>query len=109
MLPSGLQVKEAELRWDDIKWIHRSPQRRQDAMLVSLKRNMTTCEHGRCELLTDGSLNFSRVQAEDSGTYTLEVFYKNGTVRKKTDYKLRVEGESTTAETQTNNISTQLV
>lgn len=110
MLRSGLQVEELEHRWDDIRWLHhRLPsslngtmEHTQGVWLLSLKGNETTCDHGRCKLLPDGSLNFSRVQTEDSGNYMLEMFYKNGTVRPKRDFELQVEGESTSPETQTN-------
>ncbi|KAF3697489.1 hypothetical protein EXN66_Car013169 [Channa argus] len=111
LLPSGLRVEEMEHRWDDIRWIHRPLEKNGssfehrrgelargmtkqswDARVVSLKRNLTTCDHRRCELLRDGSLRFSKVQTEDSGIYSLEVFYKNGTIRMKKDFQLRVEG-----------------
>ncbi|XP_054902908.1 uncharacterized protein LOC129370754 [Poeciliopsis prolifica] len=43
-----------------------------------LNNQKTKCHHGRCELLEDGSLSFSRVQPEDSGDYTLEVYNQRG-------------------------------
>ncbi|KAK2852069.1 hypothetical protein Q5P01_008345 [Channa striata] len=107
VLPSGLHVEETEHKWDDVRWSHRpqlSPEKngttqswdhRQFILVVSLKRNMTTCEHRRCELLSNGSLRFSRVQTEDSGIYSLEVFYENGTMRIKTDVRLTVEENPT--------------
>lgn len=116
-LPSGLQTEEMALRWDDIRWFHHQlgnrticPSRdceqlrrtRREIRLLSLKKNVTTCVHGRCMLLNNGSLRFSIVQAEDSGKYTLEVFYENGTARTKKDFELQVEGESMSPETQTN-------
>ncbi|XP_067380216.1 uncharacterized protein [Channa argus] len=119
LLPSGLRVEEMEHRWDDIRWIHRPLEKNGssfehrrgelargmtkqswDARVVSLKRNLTTCDHRRCELLRDGSLRFSKVQTEDSGIYSLEVFYKNGTIRMKKDFQLRVE-ESQRTENET--------
>ncbi|PWA24641.1 hypothetical protein CCH79_00016153, partial [Gambusia affinis] len=43
-----------------------------------LDNRKTKCHHGRCELLEDGSLSFSRVQSEDSGVYRLEVYNQQG-------------------------------
>ncbi|XP_056253487.1 uncharacterized protein LOC130182516 [Seriola aureovittata] len=60
-------------------------------LVLSLKKNMTTCHRGRCELLRDGSLTFSRVQASDSGNYSLQVFNQSGKLQVKTDFLLRVE------------------
>lgn len=102
MLPSGLQVEELKLRLDDIRWLHHRLEDRKEVRLLALKRNETTCVHRRCELLRNGSLHFTTLQTKDSGNYTLEVFYKNGTVRTKRDFELQVEGESMSRETQTN-------
>lgn len=68
----------------DIRWTH-------PHLVMSLKNNVTTCHHGRCELLSDGSLRFSRVQTADSGSYSLEVFDENGKRLMKRDFMLRVE------------------
>lgn len=76
-----------ESGWD-IRWTHLPD------LVLSLSRNMTRCHHGRCELLNDGSLKFSQVWAGDSGNYCLEVFNRSGKVQVKTDFLLRVDGES---------------
>lgn len=68
----------------DVRWTHLH-------LVLSLKKNMTTCHHGRCELLSNGSLRFSRVQTEDSGNYSVEVFHENGTRLMRTHFLLRVE------------------
>ncbi|XP_027129586.1 uncharacterized protein LOC113744387 isoform X2 [Larimichthys crocea] len=62
--------------------------------LMSLKKNMSSCHHSRCELLKNGSLRFSRVQAEDSGNYSLEVFDEDGQLLSKSDFLLIVKGSS---------------
>ncbi|XP_027129587.1 uncharacterized protein LOC113744387 isoform X3 [Larimichthys crocea] len=59
--------------------------------LMSLKKNMSSCHHSRCELLKNGSLRFSRVQAEDSGNYSLEVFDEDGQLLSKSDFLLIVK------------------
>lgn len=61
--------------------------------LMSLKKNMSSCHHSRCELLKNGSLRFSRVQAEDSGNYSLEVFDEDGQLLSKSDFLLIVKGK----------------
>ncbi|XP_069031001.1 uncharacterized protein [Embiotoca jacksoni] len=62
-----------------------------------LMKNRTVRQHQRCELLSDGSLAISRVQSRDSGNYTLEVFDKEGKLKRKKVFILRVEDTSTTA------------
>lgn len=72
----------------DVRWTHLN-------LLLSLNKNFTTCHHGRCELLSDGSLRFSRVQTEDSGSYRLQVFDKRGKRLQDKDFVLQVApGES---------------
>ncbi|KAM3600757.1 uncharacterized protein V6R79_002141 [Siganus canaliculatus] len=71
----------------DIRWTHVH-------MLVSLQNNLTACVHGRCVLLSNGSLSFSRVQSSDSGTYSLQLFDRHGLILKRTDFLLQVEGGS---------------
>lgn len=82
-------LTEAGLRHvQDVRWTHIH-------LLMSLKNNETTCDHGRCQLLPDGSLRFSRVQTEDSGSYRLQVFEEGGNRVKTKDFLLRVDaGES---------------
>lgn len=86
LLTSDLQGPELERR-KDVRWTHLH-------LVVSLKNNVTTCHHGRCELLSNGSLSFSRVQTADSGNYSLEVFDEEGKRLYRKDFLLRVEGES---------------
>lgn len=86
LLTSDLQGPRLEHR-KDIRWTHLY-------LVMSLKNNVTTCHHRRCELLNDGSLSFSRVQTADSGNYSLEVFDERGKLLMKKDFLLRVEGES---------------
>ncbi|XP_034088108.1 uncharacterized protein LOC117556723 [Gymnodraco acuticeps] len=76
-----LQLKQ------DVRWTHPD-------LLVSLKNNVTACPHGRCQLLHDGSLRFSRVQPGDSGNYSLQVYEEDGTRVLRRDFLLLVEGES---------------
>ncbi|KAG7237499.1 hypothetical protein INR49_032248 [Caranx melampygus] len=76
-----------ESGWD-IRWTHLPD------LVLSLSKNMTRCHHGRCELLNDGSLKFSQVQADDSGNYSLEVFNQTGKVQVKTDFLLSVDDTS---------------
>ncbi|KAK2827901.1 hypothetical protein Q5P01_018935 [Channa striata] len=85
LLASGLMLGRMEQRWDDIRWTHRH-------LVVSLKNNMTRCHHGRCELLSDGSLMFRTVQNEDLGNYSLEVFDEDGTRLMKREFVLREGG-----------------
>ncbi|XP_058483916.1 uncharacterized protein LOC131458716 isoform X2 [Solea solea] len=69
----------------DIRWTHRH-------LVLSLKNNRTTCEqHRRCELLSNGSLRFSHVHAEDAGNYSLQVFDPHGTRLVQIHFLLRVE------------------
>ncbi|XP_071362447.1 uncharacterized protein [Trachinotus anak] len=70
-------------RWD-VRWTH------PPHLVLSLKTNVTTCPHGRCELLSNGSLKFSRVQTEDSGNYSLQVFDQSGKRQVWTDFLLGV-------------------
>ncbi|AWO99732.1 Hypothetical protein SMAX5B_021537 [Scophthalmus maximus] len=86
LLSSDLRRWRVEDQWD-VRWTHRH-------LVLSLKNNMTTCHHGRCELLSDGSLRFSPVHIQDSGNYSLQVFDRGGTRVMRTDFLLRVEGES---------------
>ncbi|KAK1875187.1 Translation initiation factor eIF-2B subunit gamma [Dissostichus eleginoides] len=57
LLTSDLQLQLKQ----DVRWTHPD-------LLVSLKNNVTACPHGRCQLLRDGSLRFSRVQPGTQGT-----------------------------------------
>ncbi|XP_062261825.1 uncharacterized protein LOC133969395 isoform X2 [Platichthys flesus] len=87
VLLSSDQLKtRTEDRWD-FRWT-------QLHLMLSLKNNVTTCPHGRCSLLRDGSLSFTTVQPEDAGNYSLEVFDRNGTRRRRTHFLLRVEVKS---------------
>ncbi|XP_043996520.1 uncharacterized protein LOC122844815 isoform X2 [Gambusia affinis] len=56
-----------------------------------LDNRKTKCHHGRCELLEDGSLSFSRVQSEDSGVYRLEVYNQQGRRQHHQLFHLQVE------------------
>ncbi|XP_033936131.1 uncharacterized protein [Pseudochaenichthys georgianus] len=73
-----LQLKQ------DVRWTHPD-------LLVSLKNHVTACSHGRCQLLHDGSLRFSRVQPADSGNYSLQVYEEDGTRVLRRDFLLLVE------------------
>ncbi|XP_055370692.1 uncharacterized protein LOC114869118 isoform X2 [Betta splendens] len=86
----------------DVRWTH-------PHLVLSLKNNMTTCHHGRCELLSDGSLRFNRVQIKDSGTYRLEVFYENGTQQMRKDFLLHVEAAGDSSSTVAVSISCLLL
>ncbi|KAM9348768.1 uncharacterized protein ABDE67_010817 isoform 2-T2 [Symphorus nematophorus] len=69
----------------DIRWTHHH------LMMSSRGQDrQKTCHHGRCELLEDGSLRFSRVQTADSGNYSVEVFNQKGKILKKKDFLLVV-------------------
>lgn len=68
----------------DVRWTHRN-------LVVSVKNNMTTCHHGRCELMVDGSLRFSRVLAEDEGNYWMQAFDEHGNRVKTADVQLLVD------------------
>ncbi|KAL7390325.1 hypothetical protein ABVT39_018875 [Epinephelus coioides] len=74
----------------DVRWTH-------PRLVMSLKNNVTKCHHGRCELLSDGSLSFSRVQSDDSGSYSLEVFDQDGTRLLRKDFLLTVEDPSSSS------------
>ncbi|KAM4545850.1 uncharacterized protein PAE49_018303 [Odontesthes bonariensis] len=69
----------------DVRWTQQN---------LLLTRTTTRCHHGRCELLSDGSLRFSRLQAEDTGNYTLEVFDEAGNKKEKKVFVLQVTGET---------------
>ncbi|XP_023136764.1 uncharacterized protein LOC111575713 [Amphiprion ocellaris] len=82
LLPSGLPTQLQ----GDVRWTHRH---------LLLRKNQTSaCLHGRCELLRDGSLRFSRVQTGDGGNYTLEVFDEGGKLLHRKDFLLQVEDVS---------------
>lgn len=68
----------------DVRWTHLY-------LVVSLKSNVTVCPHGRCELLTDGSLSFNCVYAEDAGSYRLQAFDKHGNRVMTKDFLLQVD------------------
>ncbi|XP_041808742.1 uncharacterized protein LOC121617611 isoform X2 [Chelmon rostratus] len=74
----------------DVRWTH-------PHLVMSLKSNVTTCHHGRCELLKNGSLRFGRVAVADSGNYSLQVFDEDGTRLKTRDFLLIVEAESSSS------------
>ncbi|XP_034008654.1 uncharacterized protein LOC117500064 [Trematomus bernacchii] len=80
LLTSDLQLQLKQ----DVRWTHPD-------LLVSLKNNVTACPHGRCQLLRDGSLRFSRVQPGDSGNYSLQVYEEDGTRVLRRDFLLLVE------------------
>lgn len=78
-------LTEADLQLiKDLRWTHLY-------LVVSLKSNVTVCPHGRCELLTDGSLRFNCVNAEDAGSYHLQAFDKYGTRVMTKDFLLQVD------------------
>ncbi|KAM4546653.1 uncharacterized protein V3H82_020390 isoform 1-T2 [Fundulus diaphanus] len=80
VLPSGFQGQMLRTR-EDFRWTHSN---------LLLTNKSTRCHHGRCQLLQDGSLSFSAVQAEDSGSYTLEVYDQHGTMKEKKEFLLQV-------------------
>ena len=84
MLPSCLQRGEIEAI-SDVKWIHNNQR--------LMNKNKTTCDHGRCDLQSDGSLRFNHVQPEDAGNYSVEVFDKGGRCLQKKHFLLTVEGQ----------------
>lgn len=67
---SGLTEAEQK-HLHDIRWIHSN-------LLLARKNNMTKCNDGRCELLADGTLSFSRTETHDSGKYSMQAFDKDG-------------------------------
>ncbi|XP_047235618.1 uncharacterized protein LOC124876693 isoform X3 [Girardinichthys multiradiatus] len=67
----------------DFRWTH---------LHLLLNNRTTKCYHSRCELIEDGSLRFSKVLAEDSGNYTLEVYDQHGTIIEKKVFFLQVKG-----------------
>lgn len=68
----------------DFRWTHPH---------LLLNNRTTKCHHGRCELLRNGSLRFSQVQPQDSGTYTLEVYDESGVMKEKKVFQLQVKGQ----------------
>ncbi|XP_070712152.1 uncharacterized protein [Pempheris klunzingeri] len=88
LLTSDLLGGRPESR-QDVRWTHLH-------LVMSLRTNRTTCHHGRCELLTDGSLRFSRVDAADAGNYSLNVFDEGGRLVMKKDFVLMVDAGITT-------------
>lgn len=66
----------------EFRWTH---------LHLLLHNKTTKCHHGRCELQEDGSLSFSRVQPEDAGNYTLEVYDINGKLQEKKVFILQVQ------------------
>ncbi|XP_039473999.1 uncharacterized protein LOC116324333 isoform X1 [Oreochromis aureus] len=83
VLPSGLQG-DPRTRGYDVRWTQ--------IPHLLLNWNRSTCSHGRCSMLPDGSLEFSRLQTQDSGSYTLEVFDKTGSRLQTKDFLLQVTG-----------------
>lgn len=78
-------LTEAEQkRLYDLRWKHAS-------LLLVLKDNMTKCQDGRCMLLPDGSLSYSRTETQDSGEYSMQAFDKDGKRFKTREIFLRVE------------------
>nr|XP_020446854.1 uncharacterized protein LOC109955244 isoform X2 [Monopterus albus] len=73
----------------DIRWTH-------PRLVLSTKNNWTTCDHGRCQLLSNGSLTISQIQSEDSGKYSLEVFDEEGQRLQREHFLLRVKEDSHT-------------
>ncbi|GAA6228317.1 uncharacterized protein LOC108873623 isoform X3 [Lates japonicus] len=69
----------------DVRWTYNN-------QMLSLKSHKMTGHDGRCELLSDGSLRFSQVQAEDSGNYTVEVFDQDGKRLTWMNFQLKVQG-----------------
>ncbi|XP_068187328.1 uncharacterized protein si:ch211-274k16.2 [Antennarius striatus] len=83
LLSSDLQEVELGVI-TDIRWTH-------PHLLISLLSDDRKCHHGRCELLRNGSLRFSRVQTADSGNYKLQVFDASGMRVKVKQYQLEVD------------------
>ncbi|XP_054482284.1 uncharacterized protein LOC129113835 isoform X2 [Anoplopoma fimbria] len=86
LLSSHLQVLKSR---QDVRWTH-------PHLVMSLRSNVTTCHHGRCQLLSDGSLRFNGVQTADAGRYGLEVFDEDGKLLVKKHFLLRVEESEAT-------------
>ncbi|XP_038144271.1 uncharacterized protein LOC119785610 [Cyprinodon tularosa] len=81
VLPSGLKSQRmAKTR--DVRWTHAN---------LLLNNRTTKCHHGRCQLLQDGSLSFSKVQEEDSGIYMLEIYDQQGTMKERKVFHLQVQ------------------
>ncbi|XP_076744927.1 uncharacterized protein LOC101482828 isoform X2 [Maylandia zebra] len=85
MLASGLQG-DPRARGYDVRWTQ--------IPHLLLNWNRSTCSHGRCSMLPDGSLEFSQLQTQDSGNYTLEVFDKTGSRLQTKDFLLQVTDRS---------------
>lgn len=81
-LSADLTKAERE-RLHDLRWQHPNGQ-------LILKDNMTIGDGGRCELLADGSLSFSRTETQDSGKYFMRAFDKDGTRIKTKEILLQV-------------------
>lgn len=75
-------------KWD-FRWTQLPSQ------LLTPKNNNRTCGGGRCELLRNGSLRFSRVQTADAGNYSLQVFDEGGKRKMDKVILLRVESRDT--------------
>eukprot|EP00066_Takifugu_rubripes_P020233 XP_011609499.1 PREDICTED: uncharacterized protein LOC105417452 [Takifugu rubripes] len=86
-LLSGLTEAEQK-HLHDIRWTHSN-------LLLVMKNNMTKCNDGRCELLADGTLSFSRTETQDSGKYLMQAFDKDGKRFKAKEIFLQVNSEST--------------
>lgn len=81
----GSDLTEAEQKLlHDLRWKHAN-------LLLVLKDNMTKCHTGRCTLLPDGSLSYSRTETQDSGAYTMMAFDKDGKRFKMKEIFLRVD------------------
>lgn len=72
----------------DVRWTHIH-------LVVSVKNNGTTCPHGRCKLMADGSLRFSHVLAEDQGNYWMQAFDERGNRMKTTEFQLLLDAGGT--------------
>nr|XP_046266528.1 uncharacterized protein LOC124070567 isoform X2 [Scatophagus argus] len=86
LLTSALHEKEL----NNIRWTH-------SHLMIYPKNNRTKCPHGRCELLSNGSLRFSRVHTNDSGRYRLEVFNQEGKILDAKDFLLMVDNVSSSS------------
>lgn len=82
-LRSDLTEAEQKLL-HDLRWKHAN-------LLLVLKDNMTKCPNGRCTLLPDGSLSYSRTETQDSGAYSMQAFDKDGKRFKMKEILLRVD------------------
>lgn len=82
VLLSADLTKAEQKRLNDLRWQHNGQ--------LTLKNNMSKGDGGRCELLADGSLYFSRTETQDSGNYSMRAFDKDGTRIKTREILLRV-------------------